>query len=211
MEFVGGLLLGALLGVFADRLWEKWEKRTRVSIQSGFFASCIGEGSGLTLTITNNGMKDIPDYEVQLFHPARGSMSAFLTPAIGPLLSGQQREYRCPLLDRDLNRPFFRNWFFHENDRVVTEFKFDDFRFRLKMKNSNVFLFESRDVGIALAKLWANVLLNGDLGSMTGEALFAIRCPKPSRWRRWRNARRDVRHARLTAHEHIPDRAARSG
>jgi hypothetical protein len=196
MEFVAGLILGAVLGVAADRFWEKWEKRPRVAIRAGVFAS-IDQGSGLTLTVINTGTKDLPEFDVQIFHPLRGTLSAFWRgPAgNGPLLPGQQREFRCGLTDARQACPMFKNWFFNEGHQLVVQPQYGDFRFRLKMVSSDVILFESGELGNALARLWVKVLQNGDPLSATGEELSSLFYPKASRLRRWIKARRKPRTA----------------
>ena len=96
IEFIAGLVLGAIFGVVADRVWEKFEKKARLHMTISSFRN-IRQEEGLKYKVRNVGASEIPDFQILLWHPDRGSMMAFNTTVCGPLLPDQTREFSCTL------------------------------------------------------------------------------------------------------------------
>lgn len=68
LEFVAGLVLGAILGVAADRVWTRFEKIPRFRIKGGFFVALRDE-RGMTLKVQNAGTTEIPPTKLSSFTP----------------------------------------------------------------------------------------------------------------------------------------------
>ena len=73
MGLIAGLILGAILGVVADRLWFRYERIPKLDIVGG--ESMGVDGEGYHFTITNRGILEIPPYKIYIYHPCRGSIS----------------------------------------------------------------------------------------------------------------------------------------
>jgi len=162
-----GAILGAILEVLADRAWRRVESKPRFRIQVGGFQS-IYLGSGISLTITNAGFNPLPEYDVVLFHPKRGSLEVFhseLGKSVFPQYPEQWNKFECPT--GPLLKPppgwqappqlkgmadFVKHWFLTVANSPVSAPSFTDFGFQLVLKNSELVLFEDEELGNSLAK-----------------------------------------------------------
>src|ERR1700677_2083020 len=84
LQFWVGLVLGAIFGVVADRTWEAIESRPHVRLTPSIFENIEGE-RGMAYTIENTGTKELPPFEIVLFHPGRGTMQVFRPKMMEPL------------------------------------------------------------------------------------------------------------------------------
>ncbi len=190
IEFIAGLFLGAVLGVVADRIWERFEKRPRLQLTISYFVNRDHE-KGLIYKVRNVGSSDVPDFQIVLWHPTRGTMSAFNSKQSGPLLPDQSREYQCVLIKNGAPEPFLKHWISHEKDLLVSEPTFDQFKLLVKMQNSERVLFESTKMGIAVAKDWHRSLVLNKPGSSTWSDHHAMCSPPPFGLKYWLERRRE--------------------
>ena len=173
-----------------DRTWERFEKRPRIQMTIGYFENREHE-KGLRYTVRNVGFSEVPDFEIVLWHPNRGSMSAFTSKQSGPLLPDQSRDYRCVLVQNDSPEPFLKHWISHENGQFVSEPMFDQFKLLVKMQNSDRVLFESTKMGIAVAKDWYRSLVLNKPGCSTWADHHAMSSPLPFGLKYWLEHRRE--------------------
>jgi|688.fasta_scaffold159269_3 hypothetical protein len=190
IEFIVGLVVGAILGVIADRIWERFEKRPRIQMTMGYFENREHE-KGLRYTVRNIGFSEVPDFEIVLWHPNRGTMSAFSSKQSGPLLPDQSRNYQCVLVQNGYPEPFLKRWISHEKGQHVLEPVFDQFKLLVKMQNSDRVLFESTKMGIAVAKDWYRSLVLNKPGSSTWSDHHAMSSPPPFGLKYWLERRRE--------------------
>ncbi len=201
IEFIIGLVVGAILGVIVDRTWERFEKRPRIQMTIGYFENREHE-KGLRYTVRNVGFSEVPDFEIVLWHPNRGSMSAFTSKQSGPLLPDQSRDYRCVLVQNDSPEPFLKHWISHENGQFVSEPMFDQFKLLVKMQNSERVLFESTKMGIAVAKDWHRSLVLNKPGSSTWSDHHAMCSPPPFGLKYWLERRREKNYFQKVLAQH---------
>lgn len=153
LEFLLGMVFGAVLGVIADRLWERIEARPRFDISFGYVETSFGNETGYSFNVTNVGSRPTPEYEIGLFHPRRGSLFCFTNETPGVLDPGQTDRH-CSVVFK-IGQPTGSNrWFFHEREKPVTDVQFDGFLFRLVMRKSDKILFECATIGNTLAELY---------------------------------------------------------
>ncbi len=157
IEFIGGLVLGAVMGVVADRVWSWFEGRPRFRITTGRYGE-VGDKEGISITVQNVGKAAIPPYELALFHPSRGTMSCFpaKASAADPLLPGQERCHHCEMFVGKKPNSFVQSWLKHERDLPVDHVEASDFVFKVILKNSKSVLCESAGMGQALAQIMLN-------------------------------------------------------
>ena len=180
LTFLVGLIVGAILGVFADRVWSRVEKRVRVGITYGEFKD-IRYGEGIEFTIKNMGFKNIPPYRIALFHPDKGSLFIFQRESSEPLLPGQQDEHRCTLSRKDVSQDFIKSWFVQQDRESERQQEIQEYRLRLVMDKSARILWESHAMGSALARLFAKAYLTSSTTPATWEEAMALTYPPPRR------------------------------
>lgn len=95
MQFFSGLLLGAILSVFVDRLWRRYEQTPKFSGCISYFRDVNGEG--VKYTIENCSRVAIPDFEITLQHPRFGCLRIFDPDKSGDFLPTQRRVFTCYL------------------------------------------------------------------------------------------------------------------
>ena len=202
IEFIAGMVLGAVLGVIADRVWERFENRLRIQMTISYFMNRHHE-KGLCYTVRNVGVSEIPDFEIVLWHPNCGTMSAFSSKQSGPLLPDQSRAYQYGLVQNGSPEPFLYHWISHEKGQLVLEPMFDQFKLLVKMQNSERVLFESTKMGVAVAKDWYRSLVLNKPGSSTWADHNAMCSPRPIRLKYWLERRREKKefHKVLTRHK----------
>jgi hypothetical protein len=152
-ELIAGLFSGTVLSVVADRSGERVDKRLRLELTIDHFHNHKGE-VGLSYLVRNVGSLQIPQFRIGLWHPSRGTMSAFYSEQSGPLLPDQTRAYNCSLFKNGIPAPFLKYWISHEKETFVTEPTFEHFKLIVKMENSDRVLLKSKKMGSALAKAW---------------------------------------------------------
>src|SRR4051812_6448330 len=99
--FAGGIILGAIASLIADRTYRRFERRretrVRVRIRAGTFLS-VGGMEGITFTVSNLATVALPPYQIILYHPGRGSLSMFDRGSDKALLPDQDREHKLELV-----------------------------------------------------------------------------------------------------------------
>ena len=111
-EFIAGLVLGAVLGVIADRVWKVFESRPCFRLTDGVFRS-RGERQGIMYTVENTGKQEVPPIELALFHPTRGTLFVFAAATEGPLQPSESRRFECTLKDPRQDAAPILHWFRH--------------------------------------------------------------------------------------------------
>lgn len=170
--FVLGLILGAVLGVIADRLWGKVERRARLRFDGYWFED--GSGRGIGFRIKNVGKADIPPFSACLFHPLRGSWFVFPRYPKGSLLPQQETKCQCVLIRTSADkerRPHVNlaQMFRKENGTTVTEAETGAFVFRLVMDSSEHVVYQNAAIGKAAAALIAKSLQRNTMRGLARE------------------------------------------
>ena len=179
LTFLLGLIFGAILGVAADRIWQRVERRPRFKIKPAYYESIRPAPiKGIEYQITNVGPREVPDYDIALFHPRRGSLLAFDCEESGQQIPKEIRRHWCVLLKQGTPCQS-RSWYFHENDKPVKQVTFEGFRFRLVMKNSDRILFESERIGNTLAKVIVRMFESSGARQWTWEEGLSMSTPPP--------------------------------
>lgn len=205
-EFILGLILGAVFGVVADRIWERFERRPRLYMTVGYFSKRDGE-EGLTYKVRNVGSAEIPDFQITLWHPNRGSIAPFNAEQMGPLLPDQTREFRCTLHANGKPNPFLANWISEEKDRLVQSPRFDGFKLFVKMQNSEKIFFQSDKMGNAIANDWYRSLVLNKPGRATWEEHKLMNSPPPIGIKFWLERRRQKKQQdEIVARHKSPDK-----
>jgi hypothetical protein len=155
LEFVGGLALGAILGVVADRLWRKTESRVVVRIRGGAYDNYLGQ-EGFTLTVHNEGKSPLPPFRPCLFHPMCGSFFYFKADSEGELRPNQKRRYEWAILERGKVRDHHPNLTVM-GDGTPIDPPGSGFVFRLVLENSDQVLYENARLGSAFVRLLLKV------------------------------------------------------
>jgi hypothetical protein len=158
---VVGTLVAAFVGgaasVLLDRLWRRVESVPLFRLSLGHFVS-VHEGKGLSLTIENVGLDPIPEYEVRLYHPDRGSLGVFRGDTenlVFPQYPQQKNAFRCvtrPLSGSD-DQEVLRDWLHRIGDLEVAAPHFAKFMLRLVLRNSEEVLLEDEGLGNNIARL----------------------------------------------------------
>jgi hypothetical protein len=201
LEFLFGLVVGAVLGVVADRIWERIEARAKFRLTPGIFQ---GRGAdGISYTVENVGSRDIPPFDLALWHPLRGTMVLFSGTLDEPLGADRTRKFECVLKGCDPDElGMLRAYLYHEKDVPVATVKASDFAFRIRLRDSDRILFESSEIGDRLAAAIAESLKTGvvSVGTMEDfQRLMADTSLWPKRMLRHRRERRETA-AILAAH-----------
>jgi hypothetical protein len=113
-------------------------------------------GRGHTIIITNVGFNTLPEYEVILYHPLRGTMNCFHgkpKELVFPQYPDQWNKFYC-LTHRVQPEPFnfLKHWFLHLEGKSITAPSFTDFTLRLVLRNSERILFEDEELGNSEAR-----------------------------------------------------------
>src|SRR5687767_1846570 len=97
VEFIAGVVLGAILGVVADRLWERIETKPRFKISASIKSDGYKSTSMryLRLKIENVGRQEVPPFDLEFAH-VDGSYHRFVTDLSVPLLPSQTLTYNVP-------------------------------------------------------------------------------------------------------------------
>ena len=201
IEFIAGLVLGAIFGVVADRVWEKFEKKARLHMTISSFRN-IRQEEGLKYKVRNVGASEIPDFQILLWHPNRGSMMAFNTTVCGPLLPDQTREFSCTLYKSGSPVSFLAQWISHEGDHLVQNPCFNNFKLLVKMLNSETVFLESEKMGNAVAKEWYRSLIQKQPGRSTWEENKAMNSPAPLGLKYWLERRRQKKELKAIIAKH---------
>lgn len=191
-EFIAGIILGSVLGVVADRLWGRVEKQPKFQLTTYYFGRSEG-GRGIGYRVKNIGKADIPDYQIGMFHPARGTFNAFLSKQEGALQPDQFREHEYVLAKDGKPEGFVRDWILRERDTVLEleDVEIKDFSLRIEMKNSKKILFESSRIGNAIALQWLRTAKTGECGHYSWEEQQAMCTRPPIGLRSWLEQRRE--------------------
>ncbi len=179
----------------------------------GYFRN-IGCEEGLTYKVRNVGTSEIPEFQIVLSHPNRGSMAAFNSKMSGPLLPDQTREYQCVLYKNGSPEAFLAHWISHEKDQLVQTPSFDQFRLSVRMLNSEKTFLESDRMGNALAKDWYRSLVLKQPGRATWDDHKAMNSRPPFGIKYWLERRQQKKEldAILAQHKASDDQSMdRSG
>lgn len=187
LEFVSGLVLGAILGVIADRLWARFENRVRVQVRGSHSFTSAGQ-KGFVFKVRNVGKVTIPPYRISLFNPGRGSFLVFDKEPPGELLPQQEDNHSCWLIGPRGPDEHLCNWF-----SSLSADEISGFAFRLVMENSDRVLYENSLIGQSLVKQFVHVCQSGNLQGLTG--IEAGQLHSRDRWldglvREWRRTAR---------------------
>jgi hypothetical protein len=146
--------------------------------------------NGLGLEVGNVGRHDIPPYWLMLFHPFRGSMSMFSAEDQDkPLVPHEYRNHEAVLLRNGKPDGNLCIWMTHERNLPVEEPTVDDFTFRIVMKNSDRIMFESPQIGRALA---IRLLHLFGKGANLKTSPYDLRTPIPLSSRVWDSIRMKI-------------------
>jgi hypothetical protein len=173
------LVVGAVLGVIADRLYCRFERFARLDVIGGVFVDAHTEG--FTFTITNVGASDVPPVRICIYNPKVASVFMFVKNLQGIQLPGQSVEHKCLVL-RDkqllLTYPdFYRN----RNCTQLTEKEKNDFVFRLIVENSDKVVYESKTIGNSFVSVFQKIRRERTFECMTFEEAMSIQ----SRYEPW--------------------------
>ncbi len=182
--FVGGLILGGVFGVLADRLWSHFENIIRVDISTGLFDNIKGH-MGFSFSIKNTGVREIPDYRVCLFSPQCGSLFAFPSEVTGPLCPQQERDHRVVLfLDGKPNRNLLA-WLTRIDREPDIDSEVGCSSFRMVMKDSDRVLYKNAAMGNELTRALRDINKAGDSSGLSGVDWDALRTSRKKGLLRW--------------------------
>lgn len=168
------LILGAILGVMADRLWRRYEQIPRLDIIGSVFLSVDGEG--YTFTITNRGPSDIPPFQIYIYNPRRGSISFFTRSREGNLLPDQKVEYKYTMIKNGRLLSDFLDFYRDINNTVISTIQRDKFVFRLQLDDSDKIIYENRTIGNAFVKIFQDARENRRVLEATFCDMMALQC-----------------------------------
>jgi hypothetical protein len=208
MEFISGLILGAILGVIADRFFTYLvEKRVYVKIRLSF-PGYMGKGEYLSLNITNIGFESLPPYRIALFNPHRGTLFLFEHEKKTDRLPGQTDEFSISINYLRSNGMPFLSWFTHSvpkkdfvtnpNEIKLYEMKPEEFQkwvLRLVIEDGeDKILYENNRAGVALAEIIRNTMQTGHLNPTWEQIRNVYITTNPwVRWKEWRQRRKELR------------------
>jgi len=143
---------GAVVGVAIDRIWQRAEAAPLFRVDLGWFIA--GDEEGMNLSIENVGLKPLPDYEIALFHPQRGSLFYFRPSDVGrghpsfPQHPSQKHEYKLVVKPS----PNVKQWFHQAGGKEVTHPSIEGFTLRFNLMNSDKILFDHGKLGNQIAQ-----------------------------------------------------------
>lgn len=155
MQFVLGLVLGAVLGVIADRLWSRFEQIPRLDVIGSFFVSL--DGDGFIFAITNRGRWEIPPVKICIYNPNRGSIFMFEKDKEGMQLPGQKIEHRCLVLRNKKLLRQYPDLYRKPNGKPLSEMEKNAFVFRLVLENSERVIYENKSLGNSFVNVFQKV------------------------------------------------------
>jgi hypothetical protein len=211
MDFIIGLILGAIFGVVADRIFTYLiEKRVYVKIRSSFVDS-IDKGKYYSLRITNVGFEALPPYKIALFNPHIGTLFLFQHEKKTDRFPGQTDEFIITLRSLLADGCHWLPWFTHvaTEEYIIGnpseirrhEIKPEEFQkwlFRLVVDDGDEkILYQNNPAGVALAEILRDTMQNGCLNP-TWEQTCRIHITNNPwvRWRDWRKRRKELRELR---------------
>jgi len=176
MEFIAVLILGAVLGVVADRLWRQYERVPKLDISCGeFFDTTSGvREEGYVFTITNRGICAIPPYKIWIYSPWRGSISFFISNRDESTLPNQKLVHRCFMIRNKELINAFPDLYRDRNNNPIKEDQKNDFIFRLILENSDKIIYENRDIGNAFVKVFQRTRESGNFSENTFDDMMAL-------------------------------------
>jgi hypothetical protein len=148
---------GAALGVLVDRIWRRVESVPLFRLHMGYRGSREGIRA-ITLRIENIGLDPLPEYEVQLSHPQRGTMIAFEPThdkSCFPQYPRQANTFECVIPGLEVNPlpvNFLRAWLYSIDLKPVDSVKFSGFTLEIVLKNSEQVWFRNEGLGNYIAK-----------------------------------------------------------
>ncbi len=175
------LIVGGIVGVILDRAWGSIEKVVKLKLEWAYFMD-ICRDEGIKLTVSNAGVSEIPECEVSIYHPDRGTLLVFQKETNGNLLPGQEDVYKCPLLQYGEPNQFLKNWF-ARTTAVTRKPEAENearYSFRLLMDKGYKVIWESEDIGDVLAQEIQNFFATGNAESVSLHRLMATSLPKRS-------------------------------
>lgn len=172
MEFVLGLVFGAIFGVVADRVWARLERVPKLHVEGGFFMD-VG-GQGFTFTITNIGACELPPVTVCIYNPRRGSIFMFEKNAQGVQLPGQRVRHRCTVVGSK-GLPVGRLDFYRESTgEELTNRERNEFAFRLVVESSDRIIYESKSIGNSFVRVFQKVRDEKNFECVTFEEMMLL-------------------------------------
>jgi hypothetical protein len=190
MEFILGLICGAVFGVIADRIWSHFEGLPRFRVRLGMYQA-IGDKEGFTLTVENVGKKTVPPFIVQLYHPFRGSLAMFHSKdATGELEPDQKNEYQLQIFEKNKYSEHLHIWLHTEKNETLKEINYTDFMLRLAMEKSERVLFQDQKLGSTLAYMIVESMKKGHVSFCEkGMQLYVSQTPFLKEWFKKRKER----------------------
>lgn len=173
MQFLTGLVLGAILSVVVDRFWRRYyEQMPRFAGSLSYFRDT--EGDGVRYTIENYSRVTIPDFEITLHHPQYGCLRIFDPAKSGDFSSTQRRDFTC-YLNTNTHPGRFKQFLSVYFTRGVSELPSEEefssqMQLTLRICNSDTILFASDAAGASVGKLLHRTLSMP--GEKTGELTF---------------------------------------
>jgi len=184
--------IGAVVGVFVDRVWRRVESTPLFEISLGkFWARGVGEGR--TVHITNVGTEPFPEYRIVLVHDSRGTMNPFEPEGdlVFPQYPHQTNSFRVVTVPAEGRPgPPLQKWF--ETDRDGQQLAPDLLQFSLQvvLRNSERVLLNDRGLGNTLAKMLYEDAVSRKVEQPIKEVSFRSQAPLCVRLcKRWQDYR----------------------
>ena len=174
MEFVLGLVFGAILGVVADRLWTRFEQIPKLDVIGGFFVS--KDGDGFIFTITNKGPSEIPPVKICIYNPNYGSFFMFEKNKESGQLAGQDIEHRCLVLKNNKLFLQFPDFYRKQSGEQLNDIEKNEFVFRLVLENSDRVIYENKSIGNSFVKAFQKVRDELSFKGITFNEAMSIQC-----------------------------------
>jgi hypothetical protein len=206
MEFMAGLVFGAIFGVVADRVFTYLvEKKVFVKIQA-VFGQHIEKGDYLSLQITNVGFESLPPYKVALYNPHSGTFFIFDHETKTERCPGQSDEFfitvKSLIKDKNIYLPWFTgihsaplNNASNSESREMTANEFQEWQLRLVVDGGeDRILYHNNTIGVALVEVLRDTIQNGYLNA-TGEQAhrMSVTTNPWVSFKEWRNTRKVLR------------------
>jgi hypothetical protein len=177
LQFIGGIVLGAIASLVLDRLYRRYERaresRVRVRITSGTFIGI--EGEGMRFTIRNLSAASLPPFRIAIFHPDRGTAWMFGDFNAAALLPDQERQFTLNLISSQRKvEPMVEHWFWHAKHQKLDNPTGVGFIFRLVMESSDKVLYENVRIGQTFADVVIRACRNGNFNVMSYQESMAL-------------------------------------
>lgn len=178
MEFALGLLIGAILGVVADRIWERIETRPRFTFSPSvrYPGDPTPRNGELILTIRNASRHYVPAYDLVLQFDATGSFTFSDDHGDKPLGPTQKRDHVFNLKNLKHALDFFdapdrpKRWGLGLSERVNTTRRPWGLTLKLVVSGGDQVLFASRVMGDAFGELMVEAAREGAIGVIDWES-----------------------------------------